>query len=283
MPWFDQFPWLIALAPFAGLFLSAVVKRRDPAVIGDRVYRHDPPARVSHWTHALGVGFCLVSGIVMGARFTPAFVADGPDAILWMNVHFVAAVSFLFGTFFYLGNTVISRYRFKEHLPTRHAVDYTIRHYGRTIGIKKFTMPPEDKYFESEKVAYIMALACSILLVVSGLVKALAHVVLTLPDAFMNVLTWTHDIAAALMLLFFVAHVFFAVIAPFSWKTFPSMFTGWVPLGEAEKEHKGWLARLAAMGRVEGAPATVAAPAGEEPSDTGSSQTVSAAVEQGGQ
>ena len=282
MPWFDQFPWLIALAPFAGLFLSAVVKRRDPAV-GDRVYRHDPPARVSHWTHALGVGFCLVSGIVMGARFTPAFVADGPDAILWMNVHFVAAVSFLFGTFFYLGNTVISRYRFKEHLPTRHAVDYTIRHYGRTIGIKKFTMPPEDKYFESEKVAYIMALACSILLVVSGLAKALAHVVLTLPDAFMNVLTWTHDIAAALMLLFFVAHVFFAVVAPFSWKTFPSMFTGWMPLGEAEKEHKGWLARLAAMGRVEGAPAPVAAPAGEEPSDTGSSQTVSAAVEQGGQ
>lgn len=112
-------------------------------------------------------------------------------------------------------------------------------------------MPPEDKYFESEKVAYIMALACSILLVVSGLVKAFAHVVLTLPDAVMNVLTWTHDIAAVLMLLFFVAHVFFAVIAPFSWKTFPSMFTGWMPLEEAEKEHQGWLDRLAAKGRAE--------------------------------
>lgn len=244
MPWFDQFPWIIALAPFGGLLLSAVVRRRNPAVAGNRVYRHDPPARVSHWTHALGVAFCLISGIVLGLRFTPAFVADGPAAIIWMNVHFVAAVSFLFGTFFYVGNTVVSRYRFKEHLPTRRAVTYTVRHYGRLIGIKSLTMPPEDKYFESEKVAYVMALACSFLLVVSGLVKVLAHVVLTLPDTFMNVLTWTHDIAAVLMLLFFVAHVFFAAIAPFSWKTFPSMLVGWMPLEEAEKDHAGWLERL---------------------------------------
>ena len=82
------------------------------------------------------------------------------------------------------------------------------------------------------------------LLVVTGLVKALAHVVLTLPDGLMNVMFWVHDIAAALMLLFLAAHVFFAVIAPFSWKTFPSMLIGWMPRGEAEKEHAGWMERL---------------------------------------
>ena len=46
------------------------------------------------------------------------------------------------------------------------------------------------------------------------------------------------------MLLFLAAHVFFAVIAPFSWKTFPSMLIGWMPRGEAEKEHAGWMERL---------------------------------------
>lgn len=60
----------------------------------------------------------------------------------------------------------------------------------------------------------------------------------------MNVMFWVHDIAAALMLLFLAAHVFFAVIAPFSWKTFPSMLIGWMPRGEAEKEHAGWMERL---------------------------------------
>lgn len=250
MPWFDLCPWLVALAPFLGLFCSAFARRKDPIIVGDKVYRHDPPARISHWAHAIGTTVCIVSGIVMGLRFTPAFVTDGPDAIVWMNVHFVACVLFLFGTFFYLGNTVVSRYRFGEHLPTKNAIGYTIRHYGLLVGIKKFTMPPEDKYFESEKVAYVYALIVSVLLIVSGLFKAAAHVFLTLPDELMNVLSWTHDIAGAAMLLFLVAHVFFAVIAPFSWKTFPSMFIGWMPREEAEKEHAGWLERLEQTGSV---------------------------------
>ena len=244
MPWFDQAPWLVALAPFFGLFLSAFAKRTDPFIAGDRVYRHDAPARLSHWTHGIGTAVCLASGIVLGLRFTPAFVEDGPAAILWQNVHFAAAIVFLFGTFYYLGNTIISKWRLREHLPTKNVVAYTVRHYGLLVGIKKFTMPPEDKYFESEKAAYVMAVVTAALLVVTGLVKALAHVVLTLPDGLMNVMFWVHDIAAALMLLFLAAHVFFAVIAPFSWKTFPSMLIGWMPRGEAEKEHAGWMERL---------------------------------------
>ena len=258
MPWFDHLPWLVALAPFTGLFLAAVVKRTDPKIVGDRVYRHDPPARISHWTHALGVAACLVSGVVMGLRFTPAFVADGPDAIVWMNVHFVACVSFLFGTFFYLGNTIVSSHRFKEHLPSRDAVVTTVRHYGRKLGFKGLVPVEEDKYFESEKIAYLMALGCSALLIATGLAKALAHVVLSIPDAVMNVMTWTHDIAAVLMLLFFLAHVFFAAVAPMAWKTFPSMLFGWMPRDEAEREHVAWVRRLKSSGRVEPKPPSAA-------------------------
>ncbi len=244
MPWFDQAPWLVALAPFLGLFLSAFTKRTDPFLAGNRVFRHDAPARLSHWTHALGTTVCLVSGIILGLRFTPAFVDDGPAAIIWQNAHFVAAVVFLFGTFYYLGNTIISKWRLREHLPTKNVVSYTIRHYSLLVGIKKFTMPPEDKYFESERAAYVMAVVTAVLLIVSGLFKAAAHVFLTLPEPLMNVMFWIHDIAAALMLVVLVAHVFFAVIAPFSWITFPSMLTGWMPREEAEKEHQGWLERL---------------------------------------
>lgn len=96
-----------------------------------------------------------------------------------------------------------------------------------------------------------MALFCSVLLVLSGLLKALAYVVLTLPDSFMNIVTWTHDISAVLMALFFVAHVFFAAIAPLAWKTFPSMIHGWMPRDEAESEHAGWMRRLKSSGSIE--------------------------------
>ncbi len=244
MPWFDQAAWLVALAPFLGLLLSGFAKRTDPFIAKGKVFRHDAPARLSHWTHGIGTAVCLVSAIILGSRFTPAFVADGPAAVFWQNVHFVAAIVFLFGTFYYVGNTIISKWRFREHLPTKNVVSYTVRHYGLLVGIKKFTMPPEEKYFESEKAAYVMAIVTASLLVVSGLFKAAAHVFGGMPDVLMNVMFWVHDIAALLMLVFLAAHVFFAVIAPFSWKTFPSMITGWMPEEEAEKEHRGWMDKL---------------------------------------
>ena len=37
-------------------------------------------------------------------------------------------------------------------------------------------MPPEDKYFESEKAAYVMAVVTAALLVVTGLVLSLIHI-----------------------------------------------------------------------------------------------------------
>lgn len=248
MPWFSSLAWLIALMPFVGLFTAGLVKRKDPFIKGDRVYRHDPPARLSHWTHALGVTVCLISGAVMGLRFTPAFVSSGPAAVFWMNVHFVACVFFLFGTFFYLGNTIISRYRFKEHLPSRHAFSTTLHHYGRKLGFKSLAPVEEDKYFESEKLAYVMALGCSFLLIVTGIIKVIAHVVLGMPGAFLNVITWMHDISAVAMVVFFLAHVFFAAIVPMAWKTFPSMLIGWMPRSEAEHEHVAWIRRLKKQG-----------------------------------
>lgn len=78
------------------------------------------------------------------------------------------------------------------------------------------------------------------------------------------------------MLLFLVAHVFFAVIAPFSWKTFPSMFFGWMPREEAEKEHAGWLTRLEQSGAVADEPAESESPSAPvRPAPTPSAPTTS--------
>lgn len=241
--WFDRFIWLVFLTPFLGLLVAAISKRQDPVIKGDKVLRHDKPARISHWTHAIGTTVLLISGIILGTRFSPSFVTDSASAATWFNVHFVFVLVFLFGTFYWLGNTLISRYRFKEHLPTKNAVKYTIEHYGHLLGMKKYSLPPEEKYFESERVAFVLALVACITVIFSGLLKVLAHVFM-IPEGFMNVMTWVHDISAAAMLLFFVAHVFFAAIAPFSWTTLRSMFHGYIPLAHAKKEHGGWVKDL---------------------------------------
>lgn len=248
--WFDKFIWLMIAMPFLGLLVAGLSKRKDPVIKGDRVLRHDRPARISHWSHAIGVTMLLISGILLGTRFTPAFVSDSHATTFWLNVHFVFVLLFLFGTFYFLGNSIISRYRFREHLPTKRAVDYTVNHYGNLLGIKKYSMPPEEKYFESERVAFILAIVASLGVMLSGIVKALGHV-FTFPEWVLNAATWVHDIFAVLMLVFFLAHVFFAAIAPFSWKTLPSMFTGYIPLDHAKEDHAAWVEELEEKGAVE--------------------------------
>jgi len=240
---FDTATWVVWLAPFAGIFAAGVTKRQDPRIEGDRVLRHDTAAIVEHWTHGLATAALLVSGIALGFLFVPTFLGGGEPVAIAMNFHFAAVVVFLFGTFYYGANTMLALKRLREHLPTSDAVEYTKRHYGLLLGFKKFTMPPERKYFESEKMAYIMAAATTITIIVTGLVKVLAHS-LDLPAQLMAITTPVHDIATLVMVAFLLPHIFFAAILPSSWPILRSMFTGHVTLDYAKHEHAGWVAEL---------------------------------------
>ena len=240
---FDSANWLVWLAPFLGIFAAGFSRRRDPRIEGDRVLRHDTVAIIEHWAHGLGTAALLVTGVLLGFLFVPTVLGKGQPVWTAMNAHFVAVTVFLFGTFYYGANTLLATKRLREHLPTSDAVEYTKRHYGLLLGFKKFTMPPERKYFESEKMAYLMAATATIAIIVSGLLKVAAHAV-NMPPQVMAVATPVHDIATLVMLAFIVPHIFFAAILPASWPIFRSMFTGYVALEYAEHEHAGWLAEL---------------------------------------
>ena len=241
---FNSVTWLVWLAPFIGIAAAGFTRRRDPVIEGERILRHDLAARIEHWTHGLGTMVLLISGIILGLRFTPSMVRTSSDAIVLMNVHYLAVIVFLFGTFYYATNTLISSHRFPEHLPTKNAFRFTVQHYGRLLGFK-YDMPPEAKYFESEKVAFVMALGASVAVIITGLIKVSAHAI-AIPASIMGIATWTHDIATVVMLSFFLAHVFFAAIAPMSWPTLPSMFHGYVNKEHTQEEHPGWYAKLTA-------------------------------------
>ena len=240
---FNSAAWIVWLAPFAGILAAGVTRRRDPKVEGDSVLRHDTAAIVEHWAVAVSAVVLLVSGIALGLLFIPSLLGEGTPIWTAMNIHFAGVVAFVFGTFYYGANTLLSPNRLKEHLPTSHAVEYTKQHYGLLLGFKKFVMPPERKYFESEKMAYIMAAAGTITILLTGFLKLAAHS-LNVPAGLMAVATPVHDVATLVMLAFILPHIFFAAILPSSWPIFRSMFTGYVSLDYAKHEHAGWLAEL---------------------------------------
>jgi formate dehydrogenase subunit gamma len=138
---------------------------------------------------------------------------------------------------------MLSLKRLKEHLPTGDAVEYTKRHYGLLLGFKKFTMPPERKYFESEKMAYLLAATATITIILTGFMKLIAHS-LDVPAGLMAIATPAHDIATIVMVAFILPHIFFAAVLPSSWPILRSMFTGHVSLEYAKHEHAGWIAEL---------------------------------------
>lgn len=240
---FNSGAWAIVLAPFVGVFAASMTKRVDPHVDGDKVLRHDGAAILEHWTHGLGTAALLATGISLGFLFVPRLIIGFKTAALVMNLHFAAVILFLFGTFYWATNTVLAPRRFKEHLPTKNAIAYTVRHYGLLLGFKKYTMPAEEKYFESERMAFILAVLATGLVVITGFVKVAAHV-WNLPGAIVGAATFTHDVSTILMLAFFLAHIFFAAVLPMSWPVLRSMFTGTVSLEHAKAEHAGWLADI---------------------------------------
>lgn len=241
--WFDSATGLIWLAPFLGIMLAGLTRRKDPRIEGERVLRHDGAAILEHWSHGFATVALLVSGIMLGLVGLPALTSGAAETWTVMNVHFVAVAVFLFGTFYYGANTLLASKRLREHLPTGDAIEYTKRHYGLLLGIKRFTMPPERKYFESEKMAYLLAAATTITIILSGFVKVLAHS-FDLPSAFLTVATPAHDVATVAMVAFILPHIFFAAVLPMSWPILRSMFTGYVGLEYARHEHAGWIAEL---------------------------------------
>ena len=253
---FNSGGWAIVVAPFVGVLAASITKRVDPKVEGDKVLRHDGAAILEHWTHGLGTAALLVTGISLGFLFVPRLIVESGTTALVMNLHFAAVIFFLFGTFYWATNTLLATKRFGEHLPTKNAIPYTVRHYGLLLGFKKYTMPPEEKYFESERMAFILAIVATGLVVLTGFVKVAAHA-WNIPGAIVGAATMTHDVSTILMLAFFLAHIFFAAVLPMSWPVLRSMFTGTVSLEHAKAEHAGWLATIRKADLETPAPAVV--------------------------
>jgi len=260
--WFNIYWPILFAMPFIGLLVAGLSKRSDPVIRGDRVLRHDGPARVAHWSHALGVVALIISGFFIGLRFAASHVTTSANTAHWMNAHFVFACLFLFGTFYWLGNSIISPGRWREHLPQKNAIRSTLNHYGALLKFKKAQAPAEEKYFASERLAFLVALGGAGLMVVTGLIKVLAHLA-DLPGTLVLGITIAHDIGAIILVVFLVAHLFFGVVIPNAWPALPAMFTGYMKRAAAEKEYVAWMKTVRAENESSG---SVAGPEpGSEP------------------
>jgi len=252
--WFDTAGWLVWLMPFLGVLAAVASRRRDPFIEDGRVLRHDRPAMLSHWTHGVGTVVLLASGVALGFLFVPALVAGEEPTWHVMNVHFAGVLAFLFGTFYYGANTLLSG-RLKEHLPhsLKGSLQDAVAHYRAVFTESEF--PGEGKYFASEHLSYPMAAIGTLFMIVTGLFKVAAHSI-DIPGSLMGVMTLTHDVVTIIMALFLLAHVIMGALVPWSWPLLRSMFTGFVSEDYVKHHHAGWYKQLTAKKSETDAPAS---------------------------
>jgi len=235
---FDSAFWLVWAAPFAALLAAGLTRRKDSAIEGDRVLRHDDTAILQHWGHGVATVILLITGFALGSVGLPRFVSGMQPAAVALNVHFVGVILFVFATVYYAANTYFSG-RLREHLPANvgEAFQGVIAHYRAVLGGGKF--PREGKYFASEHLTYPLAVGASAVVLVTGLVKVLAHSA-NLPSGLMLVVRYGHDVAAILLGVFLVAHAIAGALVPWSWPLLGSMFTGYVSADYAKHHHQAW-------------------------------------------
>jgi len=236
---FDEYWWMLFLAIFLALLTSAFTHRKKPHCIGNEVLRHDIPARVSHWFNAFGILILLFTGFMLGFLFFPRQVAYTEGAQLMFNLHFIAALIFLYGAVYWVGNTFIYPRRLEEHAPYLGSIKDAIIHYARMGGLTNKNERPPGKYDASERLAFIPLTLLALFMGITGLIKVSAHV-WHVPNGLVAFATWTHDWSTILLAILLIFHIVLAAVVPWAWPLFRSMIHGYVNIDFIKSHHPGW-------------------------------------------
>lgn len=97
-------------------------------------------------------------------------------------------------------------------------------------------MPPQEKYNSGQKMYYLFAVVCGILLALSGFALWFGWFTET-AGLYM---IFIHDVSAVLLTLFFFVHIYLTVFHPHERVSFNAMATGYMDKEYAEHHHEIW-------------------------------------------
>lgn len=196
--------------------------------------RHPIYTRILHWTVAISFVLSLLSGFAIYSPWlyrwlTPIFGGGSMTRLLhpWFGLVFNVAFFFQFLNWFVpMHWTKVDKQWLKQ------AREYVTN--------KEALAPRETGFFNGGQKLYFWSIVlCAIVFLVTGLLLWFDHVVPRWVVAFSYVL---HDIAAVIMLLSFIAHIYETTAAQPG--TFPAMVDGTVSEEWAWTHHPAWYSEV---------------------------------------
>ncbi|SDI80523.1 formate dehydrogenase subunit gamma [Ferrimonas sediminum] len=242
---FDSLSYFLLFVTAGGVFCSAKLRRTGDRLEQDRVLRHDGVARLTHWTSAFGCVLLLVTGVVLGFLWFPRLVTSAGATALMFNLHFIGALYFLFGCSLWACNQLVDTHRLRSHLPDESLwieVKKSFLHYTHMLGLTPNHIPA-PKYHHSGRLAGLVIIVTSLVVIVSGFGKLVARGV-DLDPVIIEMISFGHGWAALVMLLLIPVHALLGGVAPWAWNTLVGMVTGYVSRDYARQHHSLWFREL---------------------------------------
>ena len=240
---FDTYGWVLVIVVFLALLTSAYTHRKKPHCEGDRILRHDIPARVSHWFNAGGILVLIFSGVGLGFLFFPRHVAYTDGAQTMFNLHFIGAAIFLYGAVYWVGNSFLYPKRLEEHAPYQGSLKDAVIHYLHMAGLTKKKERPTGKYEASERLAFVPLTLLALFMGITGFIKLAARI-WEMPEWLLAAANWTHDWFTLLLVILLVFHIILAAVVPWAWPLLRSMIDGYLSVDFAKSHHPGWYKEL---------------------------------------
>lgn len=197
------------------------------------VRRYRLPDMLLHWTVAVGFVLALVSGYLIFFQGTSTLLDNAAGLTLRIS-HRIGAVLFVVAPVLYF---IFSKKRFgfltafKYNKSDSGWLKAAPKHYF--VG---GDLPPQGKYNTGQKLYYLFAVVCGVLLAFSGFALWFSWFEGTAGLVMLII----HDIAALALGCFFIIHVYLAAIHPRENISLNAMVTGYMDKEYAEHGHELW-------------------------------------------
>lgn len=198
------------------------------------VKRYNRSDMIMHWAVAVGFILAGITGYVVFFEGSSKFLVNELGYVIRL-LHRIGGVIFIVAPVLYF---IFSKKRwgfldaFRWNKDDIGWLKAAPKHYFTGKG----NMPPQQKYNTGQKLFYLFAVVCGVLLAVSGLILWFGW----FSETFGLYMLFLHDVSAVLLTVFFFVHVYLVVWHPVERTSFNAMTTGYMEEEYAKENHTIW-------------------------------------------
>ncbi|MFZ5817167.1 MAG: formate dehydrogenase subunit gamma [Bacillota bacterium] len=211
-----------------------------------QVKRHSLSDRIVHWATALSIFLLIFSGIGQMPMYKRYMVADLPgmawtaNYAITLKMHYLGALVLLAVAAFHVTYSLRAK-RFGL-LPRRGDLKESVEIIRAMLTGKP--EPPSGKFLAEQRLAYAFIAGTVALLILTGVLKVVKNLGVSLPYELLWWNTLLHNIGTGLIIFGIIAHLAAFALKP-NRPLIKSMFTGTVDADYAHHRHPLWKARPA--------------------------------------